>query len=98
MRVTASLLESLHACFGQVAAFRSAFPRGLTIKGSSPPADKIDRIVSAGLDVDWFAERVLTASALAEYQRVRASAYAEYERARAPAVWCLLADPANVRG
>ncbi len=84
MIITMSLLADLGACSEHVSKFRTAFPDGLTITGE-PGVDTINQIVTSGLDLDWFAQRVLTAPAYAEYQRVGAPAYAEYERVTAPA-------------
>jgi hypothetical protein len=69
MLITLSLLSTLGACSEHIERFRASFPEGLLVEGDPDPAT-LDKVVSAGLNLDWFAPRVLTATALAEYERV----------------------------
>lgn len=76
--ITAAMLTG--ACAYQVELFNHHWPNGLRIT--------LATVVTAahqGFDLSWAAERLLPASALAEYYRVRAAALAEYERVTAAA-------------
>ena len=67
------------ACSDQVELFTATF------KGKAALTHRNwAKAIAVGLDVFWL-ERLLPASALAEYQKVMASAWAEYEKATAPA-------------
>ncbi len=79
-RVTAAQLRELGACKDQVETVEKHWPRGVPLTGPS-----IRKAMSLGLDVGWFAQAVLGAPALAEYNKVRAPAWAEYEKVMAPA-------------
>ena len=89
-RITARLLESKGACADQVAKFHALWPRGVI------PTEALALEHSGTFDFRWAVINLLSASALAEYKRVRdaawaeykrvcASAWAEYERVRGPA-------------
>ncbi len=80
-RVTAAQLRELGACEDQVRTVEKHWPRGVPLTGPS-----INKAMSLGLDVGWFAQAVLGAPAWAEYNKVRAPAWAEYEKVMAPAL------------
>ena len=82
--ITLSLLSRLKACDEHVEKFRIAFPDGIRIEGEPDP-DTTRKIGGAGLDVEWFASKILTAPARAEFDRVVAAARAEYARVVAAA-------------
>ena len=84
MHITYALLVTLSACKEHRQLFSDTFPNGIDVTGTPAP-ETIELIVSSGLSVAWLAEHVLTATAYAEYDRVRAPAYAEYDRVRATA-------------
>jgi len=78
--VTAAMLRAWHACESQVRVFEAEWPQGaaLTLRNAR-------RAAVLGLDLNWLARQVLTPSALAAYEAVRAPALAAYEAACAPA-------------
>src|SRR3972149_6957627 len=80
MKITPELLRENNACTKQYDAFCAQWPRGakVTLKN-------LQVAVELGLDLDWAAEKFLTAPALAEYEKVKAPALAEYEKVKAPA-------------
>ena len=75
----ASTLVRLGACSDQVRLFRKLFGTQVyvTVSRAEGVADKFD--------LDWLANRILSASALDEYARATAPARAEYGRAVASA-------------
>ena len=78
MKITKNMLKG--ACTDQLKTFIAEWPDGakVTLKNCR-------RAAELKLDINWLASRVLTAPALAKYEKARASAWAEYEKARAPA-------------
>ena len=68
-RVTSDWLRSMRACDSAIAQFTADYPDGVDL---TPEA-----ITSAAgkYDMDWLAERVLTAPAWAEYERATAPAF-----------------------
>ncbi len=80
-RVTAEMLRTMGACSDHVAIVKREWPRGVPLTAAS-----IRKAYRLGLDVEWFAEELLSDDALAEYQKVRAPALAEYEKVRASAL------------
>ena len=79
MKITARILKSKGACTDQVALFASLFPKGVQVTEALclEHADKFNW--------SWAAQKLLPASARAEYERIVASARAEYARTEAPA-------------
>jgi hypothetical protein len=75
----ASQLIAVGACPNQVKLFYELFGAQVyvTVKRAESVADKFD--------FSWAANKLLSAPARAEYDRVRAQAGAEYDRVRAPA-------------
>jgi hypothetical protein len=78
--ITAAILRRNGACADKVARFAKLFPKGtaVTLRAALKAAD-------AGLSLGWFARKLLSASARAEYDKARAPAQAEYNKATAPA-------------
>ena len=72
-------LKLVDACAGQVAEFKCRFGESVIVT-----VDLCER-VAAVFDFDFAARHFLSASALAEYEKVRASALAEYEKVCASA-------------
>ena len=68
------------ACKDQLAIVTREWPNGIPVTQAS-----MDRAVALKLDIDWAAKTLLTATALVEYERVKAPALAEYERVKATA-------------
>ena len=79
MRVTVKSLRKLRACEDQVALFAAEWPDGVEVSEAV-----LLRAAEIGLDLDWWAQRVLSPPLLAEYERQRAPLWAEYERQCAP--------------
>ena len=75
MRVTADELREMDACDEQVEIVEREWPGGIPVTVPS-----IRKALRLGLDVGWFAERVLPAPALAEYDKITAPAWAELLR------------------
>ena len=69
------------ACKDQLAIVTREWPNGIPVTQAS-----MDRAVALKLDIDWAAKTLLTATALVEYERVKAPALAEYERVKATAM------------
>ncbi len=80
MKITAKLLSQIGAC--QTEKFVETFPSG-EVKNTKK---NIRRAFAAGMDVNWLAEKILCASALAKYKEVSASALAKYKEVSAPAL------------
>lgn len=78
--VTTEWLRGL-ACSEQVALFAETFGESVDITPES-----IARAAEAGLDLEWAAEHLLTATAWAAYDQATATAWAAYEQAKATAV------------
>jgi hypothetical protein len=74
MRITSKLLKRKRACREQVALFEKLFPNGVEVTEAIcvAHADKFN--------FHWAAENLLSASAWAEYKRVKDSVQAEYQR------------------
>ena len=80
MRIlTLKTLESLDACSRQRYLFRSKFGDSVEI------TESLCESVASDFDWSWAAQNLLSAPALAEYNRVRAAAWDEYDRVRAAA-------------
>ena len=79
-RITVELLKSINACPDQVETFSKLFPKGAPISMRS-----LTKAQKAGLGV-FFLERLLTAPARAEYDKIKVQAWAEYEKIRALAL------------
>ena len=81
MRIlTLKTLESLDACSRQRYLFRSKFGDSVEI------TESLCESVASDFDWSWAAQNLLSAPALAEYNRVCAPALAEYNRVCAPAL------------
>ena len=81
------------ACKDQLAIVTREWPNGIPVTQAS-----LDRAVALKLDIDWAAKTLLTATALVEYERVKAPALAEYERVKATILLqLLLTTPSAVR-
>ena len=103
-RITVAMLKRMGACSDEVDTFKREWPRGC-----APNKKNILRAQELGLSVDWFIDRALTGSALAEYKKATAPALAEFRKAKAPAwaeynkaeasAWAaILSDPKNWKG
>jgi cell division septum initiation protein DivIVA len=68
------------ACPDQVRLFRKRFGKSVSVTVA------LCVKVAQDFDLGWAASNLLSAPALAEYERVRAQALAEYERVRAQAL------------
>ena len=79
MKITAELLRRHNACEEEVAVFAKHWPSGVT-----PNLRTLAKAQKLHLDVSW-CECLLTATAWAEYKKVKAPAWAEYEKVRDPA-------------
>jgi cell division septum initiation protein DivIVA len=78
--LTLATLKKKDACTDQLALFRKMF-------GESVEITEALCAEHAGMfSWNWAANHLLTAPALAEYERVKAQAWAEYERVTAPAL------------
>jgi hypothetical protein len=78
--LTLATLKKKGACKEQVALFRKMFGRSVEI------TEALCVEHAAVFSWGWAAENLLTAAALAEYQRVRAAALAKYQRVMAAAL------------
>ena len=78
-RITVEMLKQIDACEDQVELFEQVFPKGAPVSMRS-----LAKAQKAGLDV-FFAERLLTGPAWAEYEKVTGPALAEYEKVGGPA-------------
>lgn len=69
-KITKRMLQLKGACASQVALFAELFPKGceVTVEACLSVADKFDW--------HWAAHNLLSAPALADYERVQASAWA----------------------
>ena len=85
VRVTAERLREMGACGDAVKCVEREWPRGVPVTVQS--IAKAFRLgLDSDVDVEWFARRTLTDSALAEYGKVKDSAWAEYQKVMA-LVW-----------
>ena len=76
--ITAKMLREKGACREQVEQFATLFPSGTTVTLRSAR-----RAASAGLSLDWFAVRFLSAPALRAYEEACATALvAAWDRGR----------------
>ncbi len=80
-KITMEILQAHNACKRQVKLFQAVFP-----DGAESTEQALQLALDAGLDIHWAAENLLSASALAEYEKTRASAWAEYNKTCAPAL------------
>ena len=80
MRVTAKLLRKHHACEEQVEIFEAEWQDGVKITEAS-----LRRAVELKLDIDWFAQHFLPASAWKTYDEATAPAQKTYNEATAVA-------------
>ncbi len=78
-KITPAYLRRLGACTDQVALVGEHWPNGVPL--TVPSMRKAFRL---GLDVEWFAQEVLSTEEYDEYERQRAPLRAEYERQQAP--------------
>jgi len=79
--ITAEMLEAKGACKDQVVVFRQLWPDGVV-----PSLGTCEKAQEAGLDLTWFVDHMLSASAWAAYQAARAPALAAYQAALASAL------------
>ena len=70
MKITREWLEGHDACRSQVDIFAAEWPDGVEITEES-----LNRAVALSLNLDWLAERVLTAPAWAAYRAATATAF-----------------------
>ena len=80
VRVTAERLREMGACGDAVKCVEREWPRGVPVTVQS-----IAKAFRLGLDVEWFASCILTASAWVEYEKAMAPARAKYQKVTAPA-------------
>ena len=73
-------IKSVSPCADQFALIKKTWPKGVPLTAAT-----VKKIVALSIDFEWFAHGFLTATARAEYERVKAPAWAEYERVKAPA-------------
>ena len=78
MKYTAAILESLGACY--TTAFAALFPDGAELT-----RDNLLKAAEGGLDIGWFAERVLSGNRRDEFIKLTNLALAEYDRSFAGA-------------
>jgi hypothetical protein len=81
MIITAQMLRDKGACSDQVAQFAELFPYGTRVNLRA-----CRRAAKEELDLDWFADHFLTATALAAYKQATAPAWTAYKQAKAPAL------------
>lgn len=79
-RITTAWLRRHDACAEQVKIFEGEWPKGAPLTAAN-----VRRAAELGLDLHWFANQVLPATALADYERATAPAQADYRRATATA-------------
>ena len=82
MIITTQLLRQHDACPDQLALFKETFGAGPAKSGVEVTPETCQRAAEAGLNFSWAAERLLTPSQRAEYERVAGPARAEYERVK----------------
>jgi hypothetical protein len=80
MILTLATLKEKCACADQCALFRSKFGQSVDV------TRELCVSVAGKFDFHWAASNLLTAPALADYERATAQARADYLRARAPAL------------
>jgi hypothetical protein len=75
--ITHKMLREAHACKEEYATFRKTFPLGMRVTiGNLAKCRKLN------LSIEWGARNLLSAPALAEYEKVCAPALAEYKKVR----------------
>jgi hypothetical protein len=79
MKLHLKQLTDKGACQAQVNLFRTMFGESVDV------TEELCASVAGKFDFYWAAHHLLTPSARAEYERVRAPAWAEYERVMAVA-------------
>ena len=79
--VTADILRDMCACEDQVATFEELFPDGAALR-----LKNLLKAARAGLDLGWFAVRILPA-ALRAFDEGVADAEQAFDEAIAPALW-----------
>ena len=79
-KVTVRMLDSINACEEDVSLFILYFGKDAEVTLDNCLACK-----DLGLDLQWFAIRVLSATALAEYYMAISPAWDAWEKAQAPA-------------
>lgn len=79
-RVTAAGLRKLGACAEQVEIVERAWPGGVTVTLRA-----LRRATALGLNLDWWAQRVLSPEARTVYRQALATASDAYEQATTPA-------------
>jgi hypothetical protein len=77
--ITLQQLRKLNACSGQVQLFKDMFGERVEVSLAN------DKAYGHLFDINWLVGKLLNASYLTEYKRVRASDYVEYKRVRATA-------------
>ena len=80
-RVTVAQLKKWGACADQVKTFARVFP-----EGAAPTLVNLRKAAKAGLDLDWYAEKVLSPTAWRAYQEATAPAWRAYQEATAQAL------------
>ena len=78
MKLHIQTLIDKGACSNQVELFRAMFGESVNV------TQELCVSVADKFDFEWTALQLLTPTAQAEYERVRAQAWAEYERVEAP--------------
>ena len=98
LTITPEWLKEHDACEDQVTLFEEIWPDGAAIT-----QEALATAASAGLNLEWLAERLFSDSTYADYEVQRALLYADYLANRAPAYadyrakWHLVCDEFDAR-
>jgi hypothetical protein len=82
MKITTEWLTKRNACQDQIDTFAREWPEGVVISLAV-----LKRAAQLQLDLEWFAEWVLTVNFYADYKAKRASLDADYEAKCASLLW-----------
>jgi len=90
MYITAEMLREKKACEYQVEKFESEWSSGVVVNAKS-----VKRAGELGLEINWFAEKFLSAPAWKAYEEATAPARKAYEEAKASALLMALGIEKN---
>ena len=79
--ITAELLKSKKACYGQVELFKDYF-----WNSPAPLTEEVFTKFASQFDIDWAAMHLLDSTDLAEYDKVQRPAWDEYAKVTVPAL------------
>ena len=79
LTMTRKWLDNHNACDDQVSLFEETWPQGVTVT-----QEALANAAKAGLDLEWFAEKVLLRFVYANYKAKQGTLYADYKAKFAP--------------